>query len=82
MGLLRTLCSGDSMAIRRAHSATYHRPLMAARSGSPEQPVDWTLAGRSLVRSRTPEPPKDVVPPPGFEVVLHVDALARGSSRK
>ena len=80
MGLLRTLLLGRQHGIR----ARIRRRITAFLGGStPERepaPVD-DLPSPALV-PKVPEPPKDVVPPAGFEVVLHVDALAPGQMRE
>ena len=74
MGLLRTLLLGRQHGIR----ARIRRRITAllGPEGAPARPVDPVPA--PSFEPRTPEPPKHVVPPPGFEVVLHVDALKPG----
>src|SRR5436190_22556614 len=81
MGLLRTLLLGRQHGIR-ARIRRRITALMGGPEREPEQPVDWTPPPAPSFESRTPEPPKDVVPPPGFEVVLHVDALAPGQLKE
>jgi nitrite reductase/ring-hydroxylating ferredoxin subunit len=81
MGLLRTLLLGRQHGIR----ARIRRRITALLGGAErehEAPVDWTPPPAQSFSSSTPEPPKDVVPPPGFEVVLHVDALAPGQLKE
>ena len=79
MGLLRTLLLGRQHGIR----ARIRRRITALLGGAePARPVDSGLPPAPPFESRTPEPPKDVVPPPGFEVVLHVDALPPGEIKE
>src|SRR4030095_9243122 len=80
MGLLRTLLLGRQHGIR----ARIRRRITALLGGperEPVRPMDPEPTPGSF-ESRTPEPPKDVVPPPGFEVVLHVDALPPGQLKE
>jgi nitrite reductase/ring-hydroxylating ferredoxin subunit len=81
MGLLRTLLLGRQHGIR----ARIRRRITALLGGAEHEPVRPTDPGpppTPSFESRAPEPPKDVVPPPGFEVVLHVDALAPGQLKE
>jgi nitrite reductase (NADH) small subunit len=39
-------------------------------------------SSESIERSAVPEPPKDVTPPDGYEVVLHKDALQSGALKE
>jgi len=77
MGLLRTLLLGRQHGIR-ARIRRRITALMGGAEREPESHVDWTPPPAQSFESHKPEPPKDVVPPPGFEVVLHVDALEPG----
>ena len=79
MGLLRTLLLGRQHGIR----ARIRRRITALLDGADrEEPVDWTPPPVPSYEPRAPEPPRDVVPPPGFEVVLHVDALPPGQLKE
>jgi nitrite reductase/ring-hydroxylating ferredoxin subunit len=81
MGLLRTLLLGRQHGIR----ARIRRRITALLGGpdrEPVRPVDPEPSPAPSFESRVPEPPKDVVPPPGFEVVLHVDALPPGQLKE
>ncbi len=82
MSLLRTLLLGRENGIRSSIRA------MLASSG--EAAPDWTPdsaysapsyeapPATTAEQSDRPEPPRDVTPPEGFEVVIHVDALKPG----
>jgi nitrite reductase/ring-hydroxylating ferredoxin subunit len=81
MGLLRTILLGRQHGIR----ARIRRRITTFLGGSgsePLRPADAAPPSGPSFEARTPEPPKDVVPPPGFEVVLHVDALAPGQIKE
>ncbi len=77
MGLLRTLLIGRENGIRsKIRSAAFGSSAdtspdsaYSAPSYTPPQPAAQT---------QRPEPPRDVTPPEGFEVVLHVNALKPG----
>ena len=76
MGLLRTLLLGRQHGIRARIRRRITALLGAEPARAPEPPP------APVFESQTPEPPKDVVPPPGFEVVLHVDALPPGEIKE
>ena len=79
MGLLRTLLLGRQHGIR----ARIRRRITALLDGGEREPARPAEPPPGpAFESRTPEPPKDVVPPPGFEVVLHVDALKPGQLKE
>ena len=77
MGLLRTLLIGRENGIRSkirgmatgSASDTSPDSAYSAPSYAPPSPV---------AEAARPEPPRDVTPPEGFEVVLHVGALKAG----
>jgi nitrite reductase (NADH) small subunit len=77
MGLLGTLLNGRKNGIRSKIRG------MAGGSSSDTSPDSAYSAPSYTPPSQTaepvrPEPPRDVTPPEGFEVVLHVDALMAG----
>jgi nitrite reductase (NADH) small subunit len=80
MGLLRTLLLGRQHGLR----ARIRRRITALVGGGapPREPAPFDDLPSAPLVPKVPEPPKDVVPPPGFEVVLHVDALAPGQMRE
>src|SRR5262249_5811947 len=53
-------------------------PKAAASSPAPTAPSAPPSAGVVAGGKKAKEPPKNVTPPDGFEVVLHRDALAPG----
>jgi len=79
MGLLRTLLLGRENGIR---SKLRGIALGSAHDTSPDSAYSApSYEPPSAETSRGPgrsEPPRDVTPPEGFEVVLHVDALRPG----
>ena len=79
MSLLRTLLFGRENGIRSklfggAFGATHDTSPDSAYSAPSYAPSTATPVSHSLHS----EPPRDVTPPEGFEVVLHVDALQPG----
>jgi nitrite reductase/ring-hydroxylating ferredoxin subunit len=78
MGLIRTLLLGRKDGIR----AGLRRRAMAAFEGRVPPPPAPPAATPPPPRATGPEPPKDVTPPEGFEVVLHADALPEGEVRE
>lgn len=84
MGLLRTLVLGrpDGLRarLRRGVGGGGQAPA-SAPSARPAQPAaGWGAepAAAEKALGLSPEAPKDVTPPEGFEVVLHKDALPQG----
>ncbi len=82
MGLLRTLLLGrqDGLRARIRRRITAFLGVSDSRR-DPSPPPGGPTPAQSLA-PEVPEPPKDVVPPPGFEVVLHVEALAPGQMKE
>jgi nitrite reductase/ring-hydroxylating ferredoxin subunit len=78
MGLLRTLLLGRQHGIR----ARIRRRITALLGADREAARPPEAPPAPVFESRTPEPPKDVVPPAGFEVVLHVEALPPGEIKE
>jgi nitrite reductase (NADH) small subunit len=81
MGLSRTLLLGRQNGLR----ARIRRRITAFWGGDAERRPPGREVSPPMpvaLEPKVPEPPKDVVPPPGFEVVLHVDALAPGQIRE
>ncbi len=74
MGLLKTLLLGRENGIR----ARVRRRVMGQGSAAPpvSQPAPKPA---EAALGLSPEAPRDVTPPEGYEVVLHKDALAPGS---
>lgn len=70
----QTLLHGRPNGLRSRLRAALGRGAAAPPAESPRPPVE--AAERSLSLSK--EPPRDVTPPEGYEVVLHKDALAPG----
>ena len=83
MSLLRTLLMGRENGVRSK--------IRTVLSGGSTEAPDWTPGSSysapsyqpstSVVNAESaerPEPPRDVTPPEGFEVVLHSDALKPG----
>ena len=79
MGLFRTIVWGREDGIRSkvrealtggAHDTSPDSAYSAPTYGSPEPNAGY--GGGTI------EPPRDVTPPEGFEVVMHVDALKPG----
>ncbi len=73
MGLLRTIILGRDNGIR----ARLRRRLRGEGAAPEPAPAPAPSVGERALRL-SPEPPRDVTPPEGFEVVLHKDALKPG----
>lgn len=87
MGLLKTLVWGREKGLRARIRCKLRRLVRSAFQGGDDGgaervPFDAELApgGSGVVAggANAQEPPRDVTPPEGFEVVLHQDALAPG----
>ena len=83
MSLIKNIVIGRSNGIRRGIIRTVLGPFM----GSSEQDTgpdsayaspSYGSGGVAVGGAQKMEPPKDVTPPEGFEVVLHKDALKPG----
>lgn len=82
MGILKTLILGRDNGIRSKIRKTIFgggktvdtSPSSSYSAPSADTPMGGVIAGGATKM----EPPKDVTPPDGFEVVLHKDALAPG----
>lgn len=80
MGLLKTAVMGRKNGIRARiwqllRRVKADKPSDSGRSAA-EEPV--VLVGVTAGGANKLEPPKDVTPPDGYEVVLHKDALSPG----
>ena len=76
MGLLKNLIIGRQNGIRRSIVRKVFSDGENTPQDSHSEPVvdEGVMAGGSQKK----EPPKDIIPPDGFEVVLHRDSLLPG----
>ena len=79
MGLVKTVLLGRKNGVRsRIRRAFSGDPPPDTSPNSSASAPTWQAATPVASTPARPEPPKDVTPPEGFEVVLHRDALASG----
>ena len=78
MGILRTLILGRRDGLR----ARIRRRVLSLFAQGDRQSATAVEEPAEPARSLIPEPPRGVVPPAGFEVVLHRDALKPGQIRE
>lgn len=79
MGLLKTLLLGrpDGIRAKIRSKLGMQSPPASANAATPPAPAPVVEPAEKALRLRK-EPPRDVTPPEGYEVVLHKDALESG----
>ena len=79
MGLLKTLLVGRPDGIRAKLRGLQRSDKPASPGTWPaETPEERQSSGVNVGGKNPMEPPRDVTPPEGFEVAMHVDALSDG----
>ena len=76
MSLIKTLIIGRENGIRQS----LLRSVLGGSSESTGPATESSPPAGETALNLGVEPPKDVIPPEGFEVVLHVDALPPGTT--